>query len=122
MRGGCWWSAPPILASTAEGLPGVLDTLGSRVRPPRKIASPLDPTGGHANDDLPLHKGGQDQHGQSDNERRRGKRSPRQLFEGQDVEDRDRQGPRLAAGQDDGEDEVVPGEDKREDGGNDHTG
>src|SRR5687768_12808744 len=98
-------------------------TLSPRLLPVKQgySMSPLDSAGGHANDDLPLDEGGQNQHRQSDDERRRGKRSPRQLFERQDVEDRDRQGPRLPAGQDNGEDEVVPGEDKGQDGSNDHA-
>src|SRR5437868_12673228 len=74
------------------------------------IATLLHPTGGEAGDDLALNDDGEHEHREHHDERRGGQRSPGKLLEGEDVVDRDRQGPRLAAGEDDAEDEVVPRE------------
>ena len=78
------------------------------------LATLLHSPGGEAGDDLALDDDRQDEHRQHDDERRGGKRSPRKLLEGEDVVDGDWQGPRLAAGKDDAEDEIVPREDDRE--------
>src|SRR5262245_60012396 len=69
--------------------------------------SALDGAGGQARHDLPLRDDRQDQHREGHDERGGGKWSPAQLLEREHVVDRDRQGPRLAPGEHDAEDEII---------------
>src|SRR6185437_3518524 len=115
--------AAKLTRSTARASPHSLLTPSTEIADNDFPLAPLlDSAGGKAGDDLALDDDGEDENRQHDDERRRRQRSPGKLLEGEHVVDGDRQGARLAAGEDDTENEVVPGEDEGEDRGDDDAG
>src|SRR5260221_101803 len=83
---------------------------------------PLANAGGEGGDDLALDDDGEDEDREHDDEGSRRQRAPGELLEGEHVVDGDRQGACLAPSEHYAEDEIVPREDDRQDGGDDDAG
>ena len=103
----CLAATPRRLRADAAGAAGDQKYAGHPL-----IAPPVRPL-----HEIAPHHEGEDQHRQHDHGAAGGDAAPFPAFVVHEVHHRDRRGHRLGAGQDQGEEEVVPGEQEAEDGG-----